>query len=118
MLWASYDPARLSAPASAALTDGGQPIYFSFASVWEIAIKLSLKKLGLPQPLAVFVNELRQRGWQYLPLQVADALAVAELPHHHGDPFDRILIAQARGRRLAVITRDPGFRDYDVKVVW
>jgi PIN domain nuclease of toxin-antitoxin system len=87
----------------------------STASLWEIAIKASIGKLDAPDDLPERVVEL---GFELLPVSAEHAWGVRALPHHHRDPFDRLLIAQARIERLPVVTADPAFRDYDVEVVW
>ncbi len=118
LLWAAHAPERLSAAARAALEDGDAVIFFSFASVWEIAIKLGLKKLRLPEPLPELIDGLRLRGFRHLPMQVADAVCVSTLPLHHRDPFDRMLIAQAKVHSLTLISADPSMSAYDIDVLW
>jgi PIN domain nuclease of toxin-antitoxin system len=91
----------------------------SAASSWEIAIKYRLGKLRLPNPPKAYVAE-RMLTSLTTPLAVehAHALAVADLPDHHGDPFDRLLIAQAIQERATLITADPQIRPYDVELLW
>ncbi|RME26430.1 MAG: type II toxin-antitoxin system VapC family toxin [Deltaproteobacteria bacterium] len=97
--------------------DGAVPL-ISVASVWEIAIKHSLGRLKLPVPVADYIEEKLAQGFSLLPLEWIHAAEVAELPLHHRDPFDRILIAQARLERLPLATADRAFKDYDVRTVW
>jgi PIN domain nuclease of toxin-antitoxin system len=118
LLWAAYAPQRLGESARLVLEDGDAVIYFSFASVWEIAIKLGLKKLRLPESLAELIDGLRLRGFRPLPKQVSDAMRVTDLPLHHRDPFDRMLVAQAQAHGLALISADSAMTDYAVDVVW
>lgn len=87
----------------------------SIASLWEIAIKAALGKLKAPDDLPRRVEEL---GFELLPITADHAWHVRSLPNHHGDPFDRLLIAQAQVERLAIVTADPAFGAYDVPVVW
>jgi hypothetical protein len=83
-----------------------------------LAIKTALGKLELPEPLATYVpTRLRRSSVGTLPVRLEHALAVAKLPPHHADPFDRMLIAQARSERLPVLTADAAFAAYDVEVV-
>ncbi len=90
----------------------------SAASVWEIAIKSSIGRLRLKDPLDVWMQSaLEAHGFATLSVTVAHAAAVAALPPHHGDPFDRLLIAQARLERLTLMTADAAFDDYDVPVL-
>jgi PIN domain nuclease of toxin-antitoxin system len=90
-------------------------VLVSVASLWEIAIKAALGKLEAPEDLPRRVEEL---GFEPLPIDVEHAWAVRRLPYHHRDPFDRLLIAQAQVEGLSVLTADPAFGAYDVKVVW
>jgi PIN domain nuclease of toxin-antitoxin system len=85
------------------------------ASAWEIAIKAALGKLRVPGPLEPAVEESR---FATLPITFAHAAAVAALAHHHGDPFDRTLIAQALVERLAIVTHDRRFEPYGVPTIW
>jgi len=87
----------------------------STASLWEIAIKASLGKLEAPDNLPERVEQL---GFELLPVTSDHAWRVRHLPFHHRDPFDRLLIAQAQVERLPVLTADPAFNAYDVRVVW
>ncbi|MHB8452453.1 MAG: type II toxin-antitoxin system VapC family toxin, partial [Mycobacteriales bacterium] len=88
----------------------------SAASCWEIAIKYGLGKLPLPVPPAEYVvTRLRGSGITSLAIEHRHALAVAELPRHHRDPFDRLLVAQARQEGFLLVTADPAFEPYDVE---
>ena len=83
--------------------------------VWEIAIKRSLGKLEAPDDL---VATLTGAGAQPMPITLEHVAAVEELPPHHRDPFDRLLIAQALEERAAIVSGDPALGDYDVPVIW
>jgi PIN domain nuclease of toxin-antitoxin system len=87
----------------------------SAASVWEIAIKRSLGKLTAPDDLP---NRIADEGFAWLPVSAAHAWQVRDLPAHHRDPFDRLLIAQALVERLPIITADARLSDYGVEVRW
>ena len=87
----------------------------SAASLWEIAIKVSLGKLDAPEDLPDRVQDL---GFELLPITPEHVWRVRQLPFHHRDPFDRLLIAQAQEQRLPIVTADPAFDAYDVAVVW
>lgn len=87
----------------------------SAASLWEIAIKAELGKLDAPEDLPDRIADL---GFELLAVGAEHAWRVRQLPPHHRDPFDRILIAQAQVERLAIFTADPSFADYDVQVIW
>jgi len=118
-LWLVEGSPNLSAPAQTALADPANDLLLSVASVWELAIKTSNKKLSLSDPLDVFV-----RKWtaayqlDLLPILAPHALAVIGLPDHHRDPFDRILIAQATVEGMTLVTADPKFTPYPATILW
>ena len=117
-LWGAGIGKRLSDGARELLDDPGTPIFFSVASGWEIAIKWSKGRLDLPEhPSDVVRNALSVSGISQLVVTIRDAMAVADLPFHHKDPFDRLLIAQARNNGLRVMTADPILEKYDVDVI-
>jgi PIN domain nuclease of toxin-antitoxin system len=90
----------------------------SAASGWEIAIKLHSGRLRLKQPVDVWMGTaLENSGFGTLPVTMRHALAVAGLPHHHADPFDRLLIVQAQLEALIIVTSDSAFEDYDVRIL-
>jgi PIN domain nuclease of toxin-antitoxin system len=113
-LWWLDDPKLLSQAARRAIRDGRNTVYVSAAAVWEIAIKRSLGKLDAPNDLeaAMVANRFLP-----LPVTVAHALAVEVLPDHHRDPFDRLLIAQARHEGFRLVSRDPQVARYDVPLI-
>jgi PIN domain nuclease of toxin-antitoxin system len=114
-----FSPERLGAAALALFEERRAPLLFSAASAWEIAIKAALGKLELPQPPDRFVPEqLAEDGIEPLAIEHAHALRVTNLPSHHSDPFDRLLIAQAQLERCALLTTDAQLPEYDVDLVW
>ncbi len=114
LLWWLSEPSKLSAEAREAITRGSNTVYLSSAAVWEMAIKKTLGRLDFPGNLE---EVLRKDRIEALPITVPHALAVADLPLHHQDPFDRMQIAQARLEHLVLITRDPKIAEYDVEVL-
>lgn len=117
-LWMHSEPQRLSPRARRLLTDPGNELLLSAASAWEMAIKASLGKLRLPEPVADYVtSRMAEAGVQSLAVEHAHALRVATMPRHHGDPFDRLLAAQADVESLPILTSDRHFRDYGVRVL-
>lgn len=117
-LWAAGIEGRLSESAKRLLDDPDQPIFFSAASAWEITIKWAKGRLTLPAgPSEVVNNVVSAAGLSQLPISVRDSCAVAELPLHHKDPFDRLLVAQARAHGLRLMTADPILERYDVDVI-
>ena len=110
---------KLSSRARKLVENPDHEIFLSAVSSWEIAIKVALGKLSLPEPPARYVpSRMTQHAIGGLAFEHADALAIAQLPDHHDDPFDRALIAQAIERDLPIITADGQFDDYDVDVEW
>ncbi len=116
-LWLQTEPDRLGPTTLGMLADTGNELLLSAASSWEIAIKYGLGKLALPEPPTVYVPErMRRSGVGALPVSHPHTLAVAALPPHHRDPFDRLLVAQANLENLTFVTADPAFGRYDVTV--
>lgn len=117
-LWYIQASDQLSQNAAAILEDTNNKLYFSIASLWEIAIKLGLGKLKLDDPFHELEALLAKLSIDILPITFADTETYLSLPLHHRDPFDRILIAQAMNRSLSVITADPAFDAYAIDRVW
>ena len=113
-IWWREDSPRLGAGARRAIT-GAALVYVSVATAWEAAIKVSVGKLSLPDTIEAGV---RDSGFEQLPITFGHAEAVARLPLHHRDPFDRMLVAQCIGERLVLVTRDRHFEPYGVDVIW
>jgi PIN domain nuclease of toxin-antitoxin system len=118
-LWAAGGSERLSPTALAVLEGPEHELLFSAASAYEIGVKVSRGRLELPDAAEAFVAtrvavfELRE-----LPVTTAHALAAAALPAHHRDPWDRLLVAQARAERVPILTADHWIRQYDVETLW
>jgi PIN domain nuclease of toxin-antitoxin system len=118
-LWGLLEPERLSPEAFLLLENSSHDLYLSAASSWEIAIKTALGKLKLPQAPEIFVpSRMAAQGIAALAISHAHALRVHDLPHHHRDPFDRILVAQAQLEKLTLLTADRIFASYDVPILW
>jgi PIN domain nuclease of toxin-antitoxin system len=113
LIWANSGHPRISGPARTAL-EYAHVVYVSVVSAWEIAIKQSRGKLRLPESIE---EGMRKSSFSPLPATFAHAEAFARLPIHHGDPFDRMLIAQAQVEGLTIITGDRAFEPYDVKLL-
>ena len=117
-LWFVTGDEHLSRRARRAIeADGAEPV-LSAASVWEIAIKARLGRLELPCSVEEYVAEKVASGFTIISVDWPHAAAVEQLPLHHRDPFDRLLAAQALAEKLPVVTSDPAFRSYGVKVIW
>ncbi|MDQ6662306.1 MAG: type II toxin-antitoxin system VapC family toxin [Chloroflexota bacterium] len=116
-LWAASDPAHLS-PAAAEACQVGQ-LWLSVASIWEIAIKVQIGRLQIPAALQDFIGRhLRIGQISVLPIHARHAFRQGELPLHHRDPFDRILIAQSLEESLPLISCDPLLDSYPIERVW
>ncbi|MDP8968074.1 MAG: type II toxin-antitoxin system VapC family toxin [Actinomycetota bacterium] len=114
-LWFLAADARLGEDAERHLSDDTNLVLISAAVVWEVAIKRSLGKLVVPEE---YLSLLLGAGVQPLAISVEHAAAVEDLPPHHRDPFDRMLVAQATIEQAALVSRDQALRPYDVTLVW
>lgn len=118
-LWWVEGNRALPAKARAALADRENECLISMVSAWELAIKAGLGKLKLALPVRRYIVEhVAANGFRMLDIRMAHVGRVETLDPHHGDPFDRLLIAQALEEKLAVVTADPVFRKYGVKRIW
>jgi PIN domain nuclease of toxin-antitoxin system len=115
LLWWLADDPALSPTARTAIAAGPTRVLVSAASAWEMSIKRAQGKLDCPDDLEA---ELGRHRFQALPITVAHALVAGGLPRHHGDPFDRMLIAQAQLHQLTVVTHDPRFAPYGIPILW
>ena len=116
--WSLGVKSRLNAAATEVLTSSATLIYLSPVSSWEIAIKHALGKIVLPTAPTDFVpRAMRDLGIITLDVTHAHALAAGQLPPHHRDPFDRMLIAQARAEGMVLLTADQFFKAYDVEIL-
>ena len=117
-LWMLADPDRLRPDLAAELRADRTRLLLSAASSWEIAIKWAVGRLPLPEPPATYVPSRMQRtNVESLAVTHSHALQVATLPRHHGDPFDRLLIAQAQLEGVPLVTVDSALDAYDVETV-
>jgi PIN domain nuclease of toxin-antitoxin system len=116
-LWLQVAPERFSPDTLALLADTRNELLLSAASTWEIAIKYSLGKLPLPAAPAEYVpSRMFSSGTSALPILPIHTLRVAQLPLHHRDPFDRLLVAQAQHEALTLVSADEAFQSYEVSL--
>jgi PIN domain nuclease of toxin-antitoxin system len=115
LLWSVGDTDRLSSTAREVLSAGVVPAYVSAASVWEIAIKRASGKLKAPDDL---LEQIAVAKFGELGVTFEHAMRAGALPPHHGDPFDRMLVAQAQSEKLTLVTNDARIAAYDVPVLW
>jgi PIN domain nuclease of toxin-antitoxin system len=114
LLWWLDDSPNLSKKARRAIADGANVVFVSAAVVWEIRIKEALGKLTIPQN---FHDVLDREPFEKLPITIDHAHAIADLPAYHRDPFERMLIAQAKSQGFAIVTHDTIFRRYEISII-
>jgi PIN domain nuclease of toxin-antitoxin system len=118
-VWWRDDPDKLSKTAYDAISAPENAVFLSVVVAWELQIKITLKKFELKWSLAKSIEaEQLANGFQILPVKLEHVLNLENLPLHHKDPFDRLLISQAIAVDMVIMTVDKRFRDYDVKVLW
>jgi PIN domain nuclease of toxin-antitoxin system len=118
-LWFVTADPKLSAPAQRLIATGANEPLLSVACVWEIAIKVSIGRLPLPEPLHTFIPEqLRVNRIEVLPIELRHTFEVARLPLHHRDPLDRLLIAQVLVEGLPIVSADTVFDHYPIQRLW
>jgi PIN domain nuclease of toxin-antitoxin system len=114
-LWWLVEDPKLSAGARRTVADPASTVHVSAATVWELSIKEALGKLDLDG--ADLCEEIEENDFVELPMTARHAHAAAALPRHHGDPFDRMLIAQGQIEGLTIVTPDPAFRAYGIALL-
>ena len=118
-LWFIGGSERLSRPARDLIEDFDNSLYLSIASLWEIAIKINIGKLELAQPFATLIPEqIETHQIKLLQIHPDHLSRLLDIPLHHRDPFDRLIIAQAICERLPIISSDQAFPAYPVKLTW
>ncbi len=118
-IWLASEPDNLSQLVKKIYLDDKNKLYLSVASIWEMAIKISLKKLVLPISLRDFLNDhILANHMDILHLKPDHCARVSEMPFYHRDPFDRVLVAQALHEKMSLISKDSVFRKYDCELVW
>jgi len=118
-LWWLADDPSLSAKARSAIADGRNECFLSLASCWELAIKCSLGKLRLNQPIERFIpDEMSANGFHLLAIDFRHVAKVETLPFYHRDPFDRLLAAQALLDKMTIVSCDTVLSEYGVKRIW
>jgi len=118
-LWFILDNPKLSPVAKALIENPENSRILSMASIWEMSIKNSIGKLTFEQPFETFLPyQLHLNRIELLDIKLTHALAILNLPHHHRDPFDRLIIAQSMVENLPVITVDSTFKMYPIEILW
>jgi len=118
-LWALLHDHRLSTKSKQVLRSEGYELVFSLVSLWEIAIKIKTGKLNaIGSSVAYIRAEMDSYGMELLPIRYEHILQLENLPIHHSDPFDPLLIAQAISENLPILTNDTRFKHYPAKLLW
>jgi PIN domain nuclease of toxin-antitoxin system len=118
-LWFINDDSKLSQKARSLLTSEANILFVSTASLWEMAIKISLGKLTVGGVFEGFVTEqLSLNGMEILPINLPDLNIITTMPFHHRDPFDRLLIAQAIVEEIPIVSADEAFDTYGIERLW
>ena len=116
LLWALSDPSQLAPRVGAAIGDPRNDVYVSAVNTWELVIKASLGRVDLP--FAELGDVLEETGFTELPVTIPHTLRVRDLPNHHRDPFDRLLVAQALAEKMTLVSADAVVQSYPVTVMW
>jgi PIN domain nuclease of toxin-antitoxin system len=118
-LWSVGEPSRISRKARDVMADISHEVFLSAVTSWEVAIKAASGKLQLPEPPDLYVpRRMAAQGLRPLAVSHEHALAAFALPAHHRDPFDRLLIAQAKVEEMTLISADRMFDRYPVQLLW
>jgi PIN domain nuclease of toxin-antitoxin system len=118
LIWFLNGDKSLSAKARKAIESDNATNFISIASLWEIAIKLSLDRLSIKVPFENLSNELDKNNFQLLPITFNDTVILSTLTFHHRDPFDRLIISQSIANDFTLISKDKEFSAYKIKLLW
>ena len=117
-LWAITEDTRLTSEQKALYQNGSNELYLSVVSIWEMLIKTGLGKLQLPLPAANYIaKQIEKNRLQSLSIRPSHLAELEDLPPIHRDPFDRMLVAQARAERMPILSADPVMRKYEVTIL-
>ncbi|MBX2819194.1 MAG: type II toxin-antitoxin system VapC family toxin [Rhodothermaceae bacterium] len=119
LLWWQLNPSRLSNLARSEISNPGNDVFISVITAWELQIKSQLGKLDLPHNLPELIHRQRTiNGFHLITVQFEHVYELQTLPLHHKDPFDRLLMAQARKENFRFVSDDPEVKKYDVDILW
>jgi PIN domain nuclease of toxin-antitoxin system len=118
LIWFLNGDEKLSDKAKSIIEDPTNSKIVSIASIWEIAIKLSLDKFRFPKGFKYFLDMVEDNGFELLPITFEHALELSTLEFIHRDPFDRLLIAQCMSDKLIIVTKDDNIKRYNIKTIW
>lgn len=119
VIWAVDQPARLGKHAVSVLEDPANQLLLSAATIWEISIKVGLKKLDLSLPYRSWITQvIADLGMSTLPITTDYADMQIQLPSHHRDPFDRLIVAQAMVEKIPIVSSDATLEKYGIERIW
>jgi len=118
LIWFLNGDEKLSDKAKSAIEDSANSKIVSIASIWEIAIKISLNKFRFSKGFKHFLDMVEDNGFEILPITFEHALELSTLEYIHRDPFDRLLIAQCKSENLVIVTKDDNIKRYNIKTIW
>ena len=117
-IWFMNGETSLSQKAKELIEDASNEKYISVASIWEMAIKINLGRLSVKGGIKKALTDISSNNFTELNISSELLLIVEQLPHHHRDPFDRLLISQAIFEKMAIVSKDPEFKKYNISVIW
>ncbi|MCL4146527.1 UNVERIFIED_CONTAM: hypothetical protein GTU68_056430 [Idotea baltica] len=118
LIWFFESDSKLSSTAKSLIENPDNQNYFSVASIWEVVIKQNLGKLNLSKPLDYILTHIQKNGIEIINIEAQQALKVADLPLHHRDPFDRLIIAQSLILGYSIISKDTKLDQYPIDRLW
>lgn len=118
VIWFITEDGQLPDQVKELIEDTSNTCFVSIASLWEMGIKYSLDKLDLKADLKKIFELIDQSGFTILPITTTHILTNSALEFHHRDPFDRLMIAQAKSEGLTIVSRDGEFEDYNINLIW
>lgn len=118
LIWFLNGDEKLSLKVKESIEDANNTKFVSIASIWEIAIKISLDKFRFPKGFKHFLEIIEENGFEILPISFEHTMIVSTLEYIHRDPFDRILIAQCKGNNLTIATKDENIQRYNILTIW
>jgi PIN domain nuclease of toxin-antitoxin system len=118
LIWFLNGDEKLSAKVKDSIEDFNNTKFVSIASIWEIAIKISLDKFRFTKGFRHFLNMIEENGFEILPISFEHTMVVSTLEFIHRDPFDRILIAQCKCDNLTFATKDEIIEQYKIRTIW
>ena len=117
-LWFSEDNPRLTHHAKSLIEDSGNNCFISMASIWEMAIKISLGKLTVKNGFLNLRDDIQNHGFDILPIEFRHTVALTSMSFFHRDPFDRLLIAQSIVENFSIVTNEEIFEKYSIETLW